>query len=190
MFNEIPSFLGHTATEWKHTDKRAEKNVCWHAKLIKNPFIYSYSIQKKTNYVVRPLICANLLSFSYGFRNRNIDMIYICLSAFCRENIFFDWSEVVFPMYVMSTSRPPEKLLRKRKPFKICPTLCFPNYLIQTHFSRSMKVMPKSLVNIGSSHSRRFHHTGLKLYFGCLVHFCASIHTFGPKGDPKFISNY
>ena len=87
--------------------KRTEKNVCRDVKLIKIPFNYSYSTREETNYIARLLMYANLLAFSYGFRNRNVNMIHICCSVFYRENISFSQSETVFIMYVLSVLRVP-----------------------------------------------------------------------------------
>lgn len=109
----MPFFLGHNATEWKYTDKRTEKNVCWDVKLVEIPFNYSYSTQEKTNYIVRLLIYANLLSFSYGFGNRNINMICICCSASYTENLLFSTLNGLHNAH-RECIKALEKFLRKR----------------------------------------------------------------------------
>lgn len=111
LFKETPSFLGHSGTKWKYTDKKNWKE-CRDVKLIKIPFNYSYSTHKQTNYIVRLLIYANLPSFSYGFRNRNVNMIRVCRSAFCRENISFSRPESLHNVY-HECIKAPEKFPRK-----------------------------------------------------------------------------
>ena len=123
LFKEMPSFLGHSATEWKYTDKKNWKE-CRDVKLIKIPFNYSYSTHKQTNYIVRPLIYANLLSFSYGFRNRNVNMIRICRSAFCRENISFSRLESLHTV-CHECIKAPEKFLRKGNLFNFVQPYSF-----------------------------------------------------------------
>lgn len=111
LFNEILSFVGHNGTEWKGTDKRTEKIVCWDVKLIKTPFNFLYSLHEKMNYIARPSYMLMCCYLGFGFRNRNSNIHH---SAFYRETVLFSWSEIVLIMYIMSILRPPEKFLKRR----------------------------------------------------------------------------